>query len=71
MAHLLNAQAMWDFQHALSCVARGHSSQHMQQWETMSHNQLGQVDIIFLKNQVREIRITLFFIILENNIYLE
>jgi hypothetical protein len=31
MAHLLNTQAMWDFQHAPSRVAGGHPSQHVQQ----------------------------------------
>jgi hypothetical protein len=31
MAHLLNTQAMWDFQHAPSRVEGGHPSQHMQQ----------------------------------------
>ena len=31
MAHLLNTQAMWDFQHSPSCVAGGHPSQHVQQ----------------------------------------
>jgi hypothetical protein len=30
MAHLLNTQAMWDFQHAPSRVAGGHPSQHVQ-----------------------------------------
>jgi hypothetical protein len=31
MANLLNTQAMWDFQHAPSCVAGGYPSQHVQQ----------------------------------------
>jgi hypothetical protein len=31
MAHLLNTQAMWDFQHAPSRVVGGHPSQHVQQ----------------------------------------
>ena len=31
MTHLLNTQAIWNFQHAPSRVAGGHPSQHMQQ----------------------------------------
>jgi hypothetical protein len=31
MAHFLNTQVMWDFQHAPSRVAEGHPSQHVQQ----------------------------------------
>jgi hypothetical protein len=33
MTHLLNTQAMWDFQHAPSRVAGRHLSQHEQQME--------------------------------------
>jgi hypothetical protein len=33
MVHLLNTQAMWDFQHASSRVTGGHPSQHVQQME--------------------------------------
>jgi hypothetical protein len=31
MTHLLNTQAMWDFQYAPSRVVRGYQSQHVQQ----------------------------------------
>jgi hypothetical protein len=31
VVHLLNTQAMWDFQHAPSRVAGGHPDQHVQQ----------------------------------------
>jgi hypothetical protein len=41
MAHLLNTQAMWDFQHAPSRVAGGHPSQHGQQMEDSGPQPIG------------------------------